>query len=127
MQKQKYVGRNHCCGFQWWNKDICGLLCCFLTWCLLGYGQFCVLTIMMQSFNEYPIHQTLNFGVFQFLWFLALFSHLKTMWTNPGTVPKGTLDEHVKTMESTKGEVFLKCTKCSCVRPERGMCNFQQF
>ncbi|KAE9554623.1 hypothetical protein FO519_002183 [Halicephalobus sp. NKZ332] len=50
---------------------------------------------------------------------MAFISHLKTMLTNPGTVPKGTLDEHVKMLEYDKGEVFLKCTKCSCVRPER--------
>jgi hypothetical protein len=114
-----YIGKNHFCGFGWWNKDICGLLCCFMTWLLLFYGQFGVITIMMQSFNEHQIHQSINFGVFEILWFMALFSHLKTMLTNPGTVPKGTLDEHVKTMESQKGEVFLKCTKCSSVRPER--------
>jgi len=86
---------------------------------LLFYGQFCVFTVMLVALEEYPVHQIINFIVFQFLWFMALISHLKTMLTNPGTVPKGTLDEHVKMLEFEKGEVFLKCTKCSCVRPER--------
>jgi hypothetical protein len=118
-KQQQYVGKNHFCGFRWWNKDICGLLCCFLTWLLLFYGQFGVVTIMMQSFHEHQIHQSINFVVFELLWFLALFSHLKTMLTNPGTVPKNTYDDHVKSLEGQKGESFLICRKCSTVRPER--------
>uniref|UniRef100_A0A7E4UMD4 Palmitoyltransferase n=1 Tax=Panagrellus redivivus TaxID=6233 RepID=A0A7E4UMD4_PANRE len=114
-----YVGRNHFCGQRWWNGDPCGLFCAFLTYCLLGYAQFCILTVMMMSYSDYPIHQTVNFVLFEILWGLALTAHVKTMLTDPGTVPKGTLTEHVINLEQKRGEVFLRCTKCSSVRPER--------
>lgn len=43
----------------------------------------------MSATEDNIAHQIINFIVFEMLFILALISHLKTMLTNPGTVPKG--------------------------------------
>lgn len=53
---------------------------------LLFYGQFCVLAIMLASMNDYLVHQSINFVVFELFAILAFVSHLKTMLTDPGAV-----------------------------------------
>lgn len=116
-------GKNNCCGRNWCVYDACGIVCGIFTWLLLLYGQFCVLSIMMASFSDNKIHQTLNFIIFEFLFFLACASHLKTMFTDPGAVPKGTLtEEYIAQLEREQqyhGTVLYKCTKCACLRPEK--------
>lgn len=76
---------------------------------------------MMASWSDYILHQTLNFVLFEFFSAFALISHLKTMLTDPGAVPKGTLtDDYVARLEQDRerGSIIYKCTKCSAIRPE---------
>ncbi|KAL3102158.1 hypothetical protein niasHS_003567 [Heterodera schachtii] len=106
------------------SMSVVRITCAAFTWFLLLYGQFCVLTVMMfGSFADNPIHQSVNFVLFELLFFLSCASHLKTMFTDPGAVPKGTLtDEYIAQLERDQqnyGTVLYKCTKCSCLRPER--------
>jgi hypothetical protein len=115
-------GRNHFCGRKWCVKDTCGIVCAVFTWLLLFYGQFCVIAIMMASWSTYTIHQSINLVFFETFFVLAFCSHVKTMMTDPGAVPKGNLtEEYLARLESERecGTVLYKCTKCACVRPER--------
>ena len=76
---------------------------------------------MMATWSENMFHQTINFIVFEIFSSLALCAHLKTMLTDPGAVPKGTLtDEYISRLEQDRerGSIIYKCTKCSAIRPE---------
>lgn len=44
---------------------------------------------MLSKMTNNLFHQIVNLLIFETLFILALISHLKTMLTNPGTVPKG--------------------------------------
>ncbi|VDN50215.1 unnamed protein product [Dracunculus medinensis] len=84
------------------------------------YGEFCILTIMMASWSTNFIHQTINAFVFHMFIFLALFSHLKTMLTDPGAIPKGNAtDEYIHRLQSAQNSIIYKCAKCSSIKPER--------
>uniref|UniRef100_A0A183CKR0 Glycosylphosphatidylinositol anchor attachment 1 protein n=1 Tax=Globodera pallida TaxID=36090 RepID=A0A183CKR0_GLOPA len=117
-------GKKNCFGRNWCVFDACGIVCAAFTWFLLLYGQFCVLCVMMLgSLADDPIHQSINFLLFELLFFLSGAAHLKTMFTDPGAVPKGTLTKeyiaHLEREQQNYGTVLYKCTKCSCLRPER--------
>ncbi|VDK46431.1 unnamed protein product [Anisakis simplex] len=108
------------CGCSWCVKDACGLTCAVITWLLLLYGEFCVLTVMMASWWEHTTHQSLNAIIFHILSFLALSSHLKTMLTDPGAVPKGNAtDEFIQRLQHQSNATVYKCSKCSSVKPDR--------
>lgn len=89
---------------EWFPIERIKMYCRFL----VLYGEVCVCSIMLFSWEEYQVHQTIHFIIFQLLAFLSLSSHLKvntgnrnemfiinieTMLTDPGAVPKGMLTE----------------------------------
>uniref|UniRef100_A0A914WUF0 Palmitoyltransferase n=1 Tax=Plectus sambesii TaxID=2011161 RepID=A0A914WUF0_9BILA len=109
-----------CCGREWCVRDSCGLTCAVITWLLLFYGEFCVVTIMIWPDTGYPIHQTINGIIFHALFVLAFASHLRAMLTDPGAVPKGNAtDEYIERLGLRQGQVVYKCAKCSSIKPER--------
>ena len=113
---------NDCCGASWCVNDCCGIACAIITWVLLGYGEFCVVSIMLwpSTDGDHAVHQTLNGLLFEALFVLALGSHLRTMLTDPGTVEKGTAtEEHMQRMALQPGQVVYKCAKCASIKPER--------
>nr|CAD2205925.1 unnamed protein product [Meloidogyne enterolobii] len=120
---RRIPGKNNFCGRNWCVYDACGIVCGLFTWLLLSYGQFCILAIMMTSFEDNKIHQSINFLIFEILFVLSGAAHLKTMFTDPGAVPKGTLtEEYIAQLEKEQqfnGTVLYKCTKCSSIKPER--------
>uniref|UniRef100_A0A0N4Z769 Palmitoyltransferase n=1 Tax=Parastrongyloides trichosuri TaxID=131310 RepID=A0A0N4Z769_PARTI len=113
--------RNHACGRKWMINDACGIVCLFITWFLMLYGQFCVCTVMLSSIEYFPIHQTINFIIFQCLFILAGVSHYKTVFTDPGAVPKGNLtEEYVERLQrEDSNKKLYQCTKCCSVKPDR--------
>ncbi|EFN76569.1 Palmitoyltransferase ZDHHC3 [Harpegnathos saltator] len=59
-------------------------------------------------------------AIFQFLAFLAFASHLRTMFTDPGAVPKGNATkEMIQQMGFREGQVIFKCPKCCSIKPDR--------
>jgi palmitoyltransferase len=75
---------------------------------------------MLFSDTGYFWHQILNGLLFHFFSSLAICSHVKTMLTDPGAVPKGNAtDEHIQRMGLKQGQVIYKCAKCSSIKPER--------
>uniref|UniRef100_A0A915PZ68 Palmitoyltransferase n=1 Tax=Setaria digitata TaxID=48799 RepID=A0A915PZ68_9BILA len=108
------------CGLSWCVRDTCGLTCAVFTWLLILYGEFCVLTVMMASWSKHAVHQTFHAIIFHILACLAFASHLRTMFTDPGAVPKGNAtDEYIQRLQFTRKSVIYKCSKCSSVKPER--------
>ncbi|MFH4976833.1 hypothetical protein AB6A40_003542 [Gnathostoma spinigerum] len=109
-----------CCGRPWCVRDACGLTCAIITWLLIFYGEFCVLTVMLASLPTHTIHQTVNVVIFHVLVILAVVSHLKTMLTDPGAVPKGNAtDDYIQRLQGQNNSIVYKCSKCSSIKPER--------
>ncbi|KAK3907703.1 Palmitoyltransferase ZDHHC3 [Frankliniella fusca] len=111
---------NRCCGgLVWCIKDICGIMCAALTWILILYAEFVVMVVMLIP-SPYPVYSLINGVIFQSLAFLAFASHLRTMFTDPGAVPKGNATkEMIQQMGFREGQMFFKCHKCCSIKPER--------
>jgi hypothetical protein len=63
-------------------QDICGIICAIFTWLLILYAEF-VVTFVTLLPCPYPIFQCVNMVIFQIFAFLAMASHLRTMFTDP--------------------------------------------
>ncbi|XP_075229230.1 palmitoyltransferase ZDHHC3 isoform X2 [Lycorma delicatula] len=111
---------NRCCGgWLWCVKDICGVVCAILTWLLILYAEFVVMMVMLLP-SPYPFYSYFNMFIFQSLALLAFASHLRTMFTDPGSVPKGNATkEMIQQMGCREGQVIFKCPKCCSIKPER--------
>uniref|UniRef100_A0A1L8DYE1 Palmitoyltransferase n=1 Tax=Nyssomyia neivai TaxID=330878 RepID=A0A1L8DYE1_9DIPT len=111
---------NRCCnGRLWFVRDVCGIICAILTWLLILYAEFVVMTVILIP-SPYPIYASINMIIFNILAFLAVSSHLRTMFTDPGSVPKGNAsDKAIQQMGLREGEVFFKCAKCCSIKPDR--------
>lgn len=73
-------------------KDICGIVCSIFTWLLIAYAEFVVMRVILwPSTKSYPVYRIVNMIVFNCGMFLAVSSHLKSMFSDPGAVPKGWL------------------------------------
>jgi len=109
-----------CCGQKWCVRDCCGIVCGVMTWILLAYGEFCIVTILFLPASDYPLYQWINGILFQIWVFLAYSSHIKTMLTDPGAIPKGNAtEEHIQRLGLRDGQVVYKCAKCCSIKPDR--------
>lgn len=63
-------------------QDICGVVCAVMTWMLILYAEFVVMTVMLLP-SPYPIYSYINMFIFHSLAVLAFASHLRTMFTDP--------------------------------------------
>ncbi|KAF6202297.1 hypothetical protein GE061_004695 [Apolygus lucorum] len=117
---RREVDPNRCCGgLLWCVKDICGIVCAILTWMLILYADFVVLMVIIMP-HPYTWYSLLNGSLFFFFGVLAIMSHLKTMLTDPGSVPKGNATkEMIQQMGCREGQVIFKCQKCCSIKPER--------
>jgi palmitoyltransferase len=67
-----------------------------------------------------PAYNIINLLIFNALAFLATASHVRTMFSDPGAVPKGNATrEMIQRMGYPQGQVLFKCSKCCCIKPER--------
>lgn len=74
---------NKCCGGMFWCiRDICGIICAILTWLLISYAEFVVMSVILYP-SPNTIYSVINTIIFQTCAFLAFASHLKTMFTDP--------------------------------------------
>ncbi|XP_072492322.1 palmitoyltransferase ZDHHC7 [Notamacropus eugenii] len=103
----------------WFIRDGCGMVCAVMTWLLVVYADFVVTFVMLLPSKDFW-YSIINGVVFNCLAILALSSHLRTMLTDPGAVPKGNATkEYMESLQLKPGEVIYKCPKCCCVKPER--------
>lgn len=66
----------------WFVKDVCGLICAIFTWLLILYAQYVVLVVILIPDDMGP-YKILNTLLYEALTFLAITSHLRTMFTDP--------------------------------------------
>ncbi|XP_075589228.1 palmitoyltransferase ZDHHC3 isoform X2 [Dermatophagoides farinae] len=91
----------------------------FRNYILIIFAQYVLITVIWSP-EENTILKMINIVVFEFFVFLAFAAHLRTMFTDPGSVPKGTATkEAIEQLGLIDGQVLYKCTKCSCIKPER--------
>ncbi|XP_050294760.1 palmitoyltransferase ZDHHC3 [Anthonomus grandis grandis] len=111
---------NKCCGgMLWCIRDICGIICAILTWLLILYAEFVVMSVILYPSSN-TLYSVINTILFQTCAFLAFASHLKTMFTDPGAVPKGNATKAMmKQMGLREGQIVFKCTKCCSIKPDR--------
>lgn len=100
-------------------KDICGVVCAVLTWFLIAYAEFVVMKVMLLP-SPYPVYRFINMVLFNTGAFLAISSHLKSMFSDPGAVQLGNATkENIQQMGFREGEIIFKCPKCSSIKPNR--------
>ncbi|XP_029607547.1 palmitoyltransferase ZDHHC7-like isoform X3 [Salmo trutta] len=103
----------------WFIQDGCGMVCAFITWFLVLYADFVVTFVMLLPSKSFW-YAVVNGVVFNCLAVLALTSHLRTMLTDPGAVPKGNATKkYMESLNLKPGEVIYKCSKCYSIKPER--------
>lgn len=103
----------------WFIQDSCGMVCATMTWFLVLYAEFVVNFVMLLPAKSFW-YTLLNGATFNSLAVLALASHLRTMLTDPGAVPKGNATkEYMESLQLKPGEVIYKCPKCCSIKPER--------
>uniref|UniRef100_A0A2K6S2R2 Palmitoyltransferase n=1 Tax=Saimiri boliviensis boliviensis TaxID=39432 RepID=A0A2K6S2R2_SAIBB len=103
----------------WFIRDGCGMICAVMTWLLVAYADFVVTFVMLLPSKDFW-YSVVNGVIFNCLAVLALSSHLRTMLTDPGAVPKGNATkEYMESLQLKPGEVIYKCPKCCCIKPER--------
>ncbi|KAG5674599.1 hypothetical protein PVAND_004553 [Polypedilum vanderplanki] len=106
-------------GRLWCIQDICGIICAGLTWFLIAYAEFVVMNVMLLP-SPYPVYKIINIIIFNGATFLAISSHLKTMFSDPGAVTLGNATkENIQQMGFREGEIIFKCPKCSSIKPNR--------
>jgi len=98
----------------WFVVDAAGLVCVPFAYSILGFSSFVVL-----SRGMWPWGGDLGYRIFcityQVLVFMAIWSHLACMLSDPGSVPKG---PELKPGEEGKDGDKL-CTKCEAPKPAR--------
>lgn len=67
---------------RWFVKDVCGIICAIMTWFLICYAEFVVMTVILLP-SPYPVYSYINMVIFNLLAFLAFSSHLRTMFSDP--------------------------------------------
>ncbi|CAK6967280.1 palmitoyltransferase ZDHHC7 [Scomber scombrus] len=111
---ETWSSTTHCC-----RQDSCGMVCATMTWFLVLYAEFVVNFVMLLPAKNFW-YSLLNGATFNSLAVLALASHLRTMLTDPGAVPKGNATkEYMESLQLKPGEVIYKCPKCCSIKPER--------
>uniref|UniRef100_A0A8C4WYN6 Palmitoyltransferase n=1 Tax=Eptatretus burgeri TaxID=7764 RepID=A0A8C4WYN6_EPTBU len=100
----------------WFILDCCGLTCAVITWMLMLYAEFVVLFVLLLPSSLW--YGLTNGILFNSLVFLAISSHLRTMLTDPGAVPKGNAThEYINSLQLRPGQVVYKCAKCCSIKP----------
>lgn len=112
--------QNRCCGGRvWFIKDICGIICAIMTWFLVLFADYVVIFIILIP-GPYPYYSAVNFVIYQMIASLAVISHVRTMFSDPGAVPKGTATkEAIQQLGFRDGVVIYKCPKCCSIKPDR--------
>ncbi|KAM9301595.1 LOW QUALITY PROTEIN: palmitoyltransferase ZDHHC7 [Gastrophryne carolinensis] len=99
----------------WFIRDGCGMVCAVITWLLVLYAVVVTFVMLLPSKDFFS---AINGSVFNCLAVLALTSHLRTMLTDPGAVPKGNATkEYMESLQLKPGEVIYKCPKCCSIKP----------
>eukprot|EP00048_Salpingoeca_helianthica_P003624 m.69084 g.69084 ORF g.69084 m.69084 type:complete len:270 (+) comp12811_c0_seq1:66-875(+) len=104
----------------WYNKDPLGMICSSFVYVLIFGADLLVLAIYpVETFGDFLV-----LAIFQSLIGMAIWSHVKAIFTNPGAVafhPPGQELELIdkKSPRMKNGELVTTCLKCRTYRPLR--------
>lgn len=104
----------------WLVKDGCGIACVILAYLLIAFSQYALLTIVLLPKAE-TTRIYVHIVVFEFFSFLAIVAHIRTMFTDPGSVPrKLTTPELIQEINSKSPDhIVYNCSECCSVKPDR--------
>lgn len=112
--------RCECCPTvsDWCVRDPYGLSCGFITWFLFIYAQFVMIFVVLIPKSHSTLFNLVNLVVFHALEILAVSSHFKTMFSNPGAVPlNDAVPENL--LKYASGTVVYRCAMCQSIKPPR--------
>ncbi|CAF0874158.1 unnamed protein product [Rotaria sordida] len=102
----------------WCIKDAFGLSCGIMTWIFFLYGEFVFVFVILTPKTYSLLFYWINFFIFHLLEFLAISSHFRTMFSNPGAVPlKNATRENLLRYEN--GTIVYRCAMCQSIKPPR--------
>ncbi|CAG9324957.1 unnamed protein product [Blepharisma stoltei] len=103
----------------WFIKDGAGIACVVLTYLIMtGVSSLVIKVAILQLDEEEYINGPICICFYYFFLFLAGFSHLKAMLTDPGSVPLNSA-ELPKVNEYKDGKPKFYCLRCRCNKPSR--------
>lgn len=79
----------------WFVRDCGGISCLIIAWLLLAFSQYALLVMVLWPADDLPR----NYGhlvLFETLFILTIVSHLRTVFTDPGVVPRGKPDDQTR-------------------------------
>ncbi|KAL4823728.1 hypothetical protein H8958_007599 [Nasalis larvatus] len=93
----------------WFIHDGCGMICADVPWLPVIYADFMVTFIMLLASKAFW-YSVVNGVIFNYLAVFALLSHLRTMLTDPGAVPRGNATkEYMESWQLKLRKVIYKC------------------
>lgn len=112
--------RCECCPTvsDWCVRDPYGLSCGFTTWFLFIYAQFVVIFVILIPKSHSTLFNLVNLVIFHALEILAVSSHYRTMFSNPGAVPLNDATPE-NLLKYTNGTVVYRCAMCQSIKPPR--------
>lgn len=66
----------------WFVKDVCGIICAVMTWFLILFAEFVVMSVILLP-SPFPVYRYINMVIFNILSFMATASHMRTMFSDP--------------------------------------------
>jgi palmitoyltransferase ZDHHC3/7/25 len=119
--RDNFNDQPHTCGFGtgeengiWWNmSDQAGTIMAFLVWLLLGYSAW-TFTALAKSGGVPPFLCM----IYVIICMLALASHAKTTFTDPGCVPQAAVpNERMRREMGTPDQPLSMCSQCQTFKP----------
>ncbi|CAF4838412.1 unnamed protein product [Rotaria sp. Silwood1] len=112
--------RCECCPTvsDWCIRDPYGLSCGFTTWFLFIFAQFVIIFVILIPKSHSTLFNLINLFIFHGLEILAISSHCRTMFSNPGAVPLDNATPE-NLLKYANGTIVYRCAMCKSVKPPR--------
>uniref|UniRef100_A0A0X3NRU9 Palmitoyltransferase n=1 Tax=Schistocephalus solidus TaxID=70667 RepID=A0A0X3NRU9_SCHSO len=108
-------------GVVWFVRDCAGGVCMVMTWLLISYAEFVVSAILLPQIQSATFCWIMGI-IYHIFAFLAVSSHLKAVFSDPGTIRLGnaTKDAVMRIYLATgSNQPIVRCPKCYCIKPPR--------
>ncbi|VDN14581.1 unnamed protein product [Dibothriocephalus latus] len=108
-------------GVVWFVRDCAGGVCMVMTWLLISYAEFVVSAILLPQIQSAAFCWIMGI-IYHIFAFLAVSSHLKAVFSDPGTIRLGnaTKDAVMRIYLATgSNQPIVRCPKCYCIKPPR--------
>lgn len=97
----------------WFIIDSCGISCCVATYCIMSFVSILVTKVSILPLGrEGHINPTICILIYLLLLILGGLSHFRCMITDPGAIPKNTVQISLDPSEKIPSQLCLRC-KCN--------------